>query len=56
MTSPRPADRRARVAEETPDRRDGTPDGIAHAIAYLASEEASFVTGQVLSLNGGRYM
>src|SRR5919201_1080997 len=48
MTSPWPADRRARVAEETPVRREGTPEDIAHAIAYLASEEASFVTGQVL--------
>jgi len=56
MTSTWPADRRARVAEETPVRREGTPDDIAHAIAYLASEEASFVTGQVLSPNGGRYM
>jgi NAD(P)-dependent dehydrogenase (short-subunit alcohol dehydrogenase family) len=56
MTSTWPADRRARVAEETPVRREGTPEDIAHAIAYLASEEASFVTGQVLSPNGGRYM
>jgi NAD(P)-dependent dehydrogenase (short-subunit alcohol dehydrogenase family) len=56
MTSTWPADRRARVAEETPVRREGTPEDIAYAIAYLASEEASFVTGQVLSPNGGRYM
>ena len=56
MTSTWPADRRALVAEETPVRREGTPEDIAHAIAYLTSEEASFVTGQVLSPNGGRYM
>jgi len=56
MTSTWPADRRARVAEETPVRREGTPEDIAHAIAYLTSEDASFVTGQVLSPNGGRYM
>jgi NAD(P)-dependent dehydrogenase (short-subunit alcohol dehydrogenase family) len=56
MTSTWPADRRARVAEETPVRREGAPEDIAHAIAYLASEEASFVTGQILSPNGGRYM
>lgn len=34
----------------------GRPEDIAAAIVYLASEEASFVTGQVISLNGGLYM
>ena len=56
MTSTWEADRRARLAEETPVGREGSPEDIAYAIAYLASEEASFVTGQVLSPNGGRYM
>jgi 2-hydroxycyclohexanecarboxyl-CoA dehydrogenase len=36
-------------------RRVGTPEDIAAACAYLVSEEAGFVTGQVLSPNGGAY-
>ena len=34
----------------------GAPEDIAGAAAYLASEEAGYVTGQVISTNGGRYM
>ena len=47
---------RARAIEGAPVRRIGTPDDIAAACAFLVSDEASFVTGQVLSPNGGRYM
>ena len=39
--------------DETPLGRLGTPDEVAKAIAFLASDEASFLTGQVLSPNGG---
>lgn len=42
--------------EGAPVRRIGVPDDIAAACAYLVSDDASFVTGQVLSPNGGRYM
>jgi 2-hydroxycyclohexanecarboxyl-CoA dehydrogenase len=31
----------------------GTPDDIAAAAVFLASEEAGFITGQVLGVNGG---
>ena len=36
--------------------RFGGPEDIARAVAFLASEEASYVTGQVLSVNGGMVM
>jgi 3-oxoacyl-[acyl-carrier protein] reductase len=41
------------LAEQTPLGRVGEPEEVAAAIAFLASEEASFLTGQVLSPNGG---
>jgi len=41
------------LVEETPLRRLGTPEDIAHAVAFLASEKASFITGQVLTADGG---
>lgn len=42
-----------RMVKTIPMRRFGKPEDIAHAVAYLASEEAGFVTGQILSPNGG---
>lgn len=41
------------VAEETPLGVLGKPEDVASAVLYLASEEANFITGQVLSMNGG---
>lgn len=41
------------LAKQTPLGRLGTPGDIAHAVAFLASEEASFITGQVLGADGG---
>ncbi|MBE6997546.1 MAG: glucose 1-dehydrogenase [Ruminococcaceae bacterium] len=41
------------LAQETPLGRLGTPEDIAEAIAFFASEKASFVTGQVLTADGG---
>jgi len=41
-------------AERTPVRRAGTPEDIAYACAFLVSEEASYITGQVIGVNGGR--
>ena len=43
----------AALAEETPLGRLGEPEEVAAAIAFLASDEASFITGQVLAPNGG---
>jgi 3-oxoacyl-[acyl-carrier protein] reductase len=41
------------LAEETPLGRLGTPEDIAHAVAFFASDKASFITGQVLTADGG---
>jgi 2-hydroxycyclohexanecarboxyl-CoA dehydrogenase len=43
-------------AASLPMKRVGKPEDIAAACAYLASEEASYITGQTISTNGGRYM
>jgi 2-hydroxycyclohexanecarboxyl-CoA dehydrogenase len=43
-------------AETVPVKRPGKPEDIAGACAYLASEEAGYVTGQTISVNGGRYL
>lgn len=44
----------ADICEETPLLRAGTPADIASAVVFLALEEASFITGQVLCVDGGR--
>jgi 3-oxoacyl-[acyl-carrier protein] reductase len=41
------------LAQETPLGRLGTPEDIAAAVAFLSSEEADFITGQVLTSDGG---
>jgi 3-oxoacyl-[acyl-carrier protein] reductase len=57
-----PVERHAEVAAETradylgevPTGRFGTPEELAHAVSFFASEEAGFVTGQRLVVDGGR--
>lgn len=44
---------RAMLVEETPLGRLGTPEDIAHAVAFFSSDKAAFLTGQVLTADGG---
>ncbi|MFE0759349.1 SDR family NAD(P)-dependent oxidoreductase [Inquilinus sp. NPDC058860] len=44
---------RAAVVERTPLRREGTPEDVAEAVLYLASDRASFLAGEIIQINGG---
>lgn len=44
------------VAAAAPMKRPGKPEDIAAAVSYLASEAAGYVTGQTISVNGGRFL
>ncbi len=50
------AERRRKVAEETPLGRNGTAEDVAKAILFLASDAAGFITGEYIAVNGGLYM
>ncbi|UDL96517.1 3-oxoacyl-ACP reductase [Lichenihabitans sp. PAMC28606] len=56
MTSAMPPDALRREAAGIPVGRLGKPDDIAAIVSFLASDQASFVTGQVWSANGGQYL
>jgi 3-oxoacyl-[acyl-carrier protein] reductase len=48
-----PAEAKEAVLRQVPMGRTGTPDEVAAAIAFFASEEAAYITGQVLAIDGG---
>ena len=50
------ADMQARIAKAYPLRRIGKPEDVAGAVVFLASDAASFITGQTLSVSGGYTM
>ena len=56
MTDKLTAQQRDRLAEAIPIGRFGAPEEVAAAVAYLASAEAAYVTGQTLHINGGMVM
>ena len=56
MTAALSEDQRRRLLERVPVGRLGAPADVAAAIGYLASEEAAYVTGQTLHVNGGMAM
>ncbi|MBL8666732.1 MAG: 3-oxoacyl-[acyl-carrier-protein] reductase [Rhodospirillales bacterium] len=56
MTAVLAENRRAAVLASVPAGRLGTPEDVAACVVFLASEEASYVTGQTLHVNGGMAM
>jgi len=56
MTASLPDAVKEQAIADTPLGRMGSPDDIANAVLYLSSEEAGFVTGQVIRVNGGMYL
>ena len=56
MTQGLSAELKQKMLDETPLKRMGLPDEIAHAVSFLVSEGAGFITGHVLDVNGGIYM
>ena len=48
------AERKAGMLSNLPLKRAGTPEEIAQAIVFVASEKASFITGQIIGVDGGR--
>jgi 3-oxoacyl-[acyl-carrier protein] reductase len=43
------------VLNSTPLKRGGTPDDVANAVLYFATELGSFITGEIIDINGGMY-
>jgi 3-oxoacyl-[acyl-carrier protein] reductase len=56
MTSTMPEEAQKWVLSQTPLGRVGSPDEVAAAVLFLASDEAAYITGQVLRVNGGMYV
>jgi 3-oxoacyl-[acyl-carrier protein] reductase len=56
MTRVLPEEVKAKILASVPLGRMGKPEDIAAAVKFLASEDASYITGQVLAVNGGMYM
>ncbi len=55
MTAALPEDIRKKYEEHIPLKRMGSVEEVAHAVTFLASEKSSYITGQILAVNGGMY-
>ena len=51
-----PEDVRNHIIADIPVGRLGSPEEVAHAVAFLASDNSGFITGANLSVNGGQHM
>jgi 3-oxoacyl-[acyl-carrier protein] reductase len=56
MTKVLPEEVKAKILAAVPLGRMGKPEDVAAAVKFLASEDASYITGQVIAVNGGMYM
>jgi 3-oxoacyl-[acyl-carrier protein] reductase len=56
MTDALPEDVRKTYLDLIPLKKFGLPIDVAHAVKFLLSEDAAYITGQVVSVNGGMYM
>jgi 3-oxoacyl-[acyl-carrier protein] reductase len=56
MTAVLPEEVKAKILAAVPLQRMGKPEDIANAVKFLVSEDAAYITGQVLAVNGGMYM
>lgn len=56
MTAVLPSELKAKILGAIPLKRLGAPEEVAAAVKFLCSEEAGYITGQILSVNGGMYM
>jgi 3-oxoacyl-[acyl-carrier protein] reductase len=56
MTASLPEAAQKGIVDQTPLGRVGRPEEVAAAVVFLASDEASYITGQTLRVNGGMYV